>query len=177
MKIASTKTSQFIICPAPNCGMQVSQLTDRGVCLRCTAKGIKAKGKRFRKYNCETCDKEFIRETFSHKYCSDICAEAARRSGYFLLFRRDDFRCGYCGRSSIEDKVKLHLDHIIPYSKGGLTIAKNLVTTCEDCNIHKYNTLLRQDTLNRVKEQVKDRNKLAGISGEKKIKMINDYVR
>jgi phage FluMu protein Com len=54
----------------------------------------------------------------------------------FDVFRRDGFRCRYCGRS-VEDGAILHADHVIPESKGGPTTLENLVTACQECNIGK----------------------------------------
>ena len=53
---------------------------------------------------------------------------------------RDDFRCQICGRSQ-KDGVKLHVDHIIPVSKGGLTTWDNLRTLCQECNLGKSNKI------------------------------------
>lgn len=53
---------------------------------------------------------------------------------------RDGSRCRMCGRS-VSDGVKLHVDHVIPVSKGGLTEPANLQTLCEDCNLGKSNRL------------------------------------
>ena len=53
------------------------------------------------------------------------------------VMRRDGFRCVLCGRSAAEDGVKLHVDHIIPVSKGGKTEPGNLRTLCENCNLGK----------------------------------------
>ncbi len=48
---------------------------------------------------------------------------------------RDGFRCVLCGRSpAIERGVVLHLDHIVPFSKGGRTTFENLRTLCASCN-------------------------------------------
>lgn len=50
----------------------------------------------------------------------------------FAVFRRDAFKCSYCGRRSPD--VVLHVDHIIPVAKGGPDDVMNLVTACVDCN-------------------------------------------
>lgn len=58
----------------------------------------------------------------------------------FLVMQRDGFRCFYCGASPAKgDVVNLHVDHIIPWSKGGKTVIENLRTSCEPCNIGKSN--------------------------------------
>ncbi|MBQ6893391.1 MAG: HNH endonuclease [Clostridia bacterium] len=52
------------------------------------------------------------------------------------ILKRDGFKCVLCGCSA-EDGVKLHVDHIVPIAKGGLTVASNLRTLCERCNLGK----------------------------------------
>lgn len=52
------------------------------------------------------------------------------------ILERDGFRCQICG-STAQDGVKLHIDHIIPVSKGGETIPSNLRTLCDRCNLGK----------------------------------------
>lgn len=52
------------------------------------------------------------------------------------ILKRDKFSCAICGRSE-KDGVKLHVDHIIPVSKGGRTEYDNLRTLCNDCNLGK----------------------------------------
>lgn len=64
----------------------------------------------------------------------------------FEIFTRDKFRCIYCGRSSI-DGAKLVVDHIIPASKGGLTIDENLATSCHECNMGKNDVLIELQSL------------------------------
>lgn len=54
----------------------------------------------------------------------------------YTVLKRDGFRCKICGRSA-EDGVKLHVDHIIPVSKGGETTLDNLRALCEQCNLGK----------------------------------------
>lgn len=58
----------------------------------------------------------------------------------FVVLRRDDFSCTYCGRRPPE--VILHIDHVIPWSKGGRTDIENLRAACADCNIGKGASLL-----------------------------------
>ena len=52
------------------------------------------------------------------------------------ILKRDNFRCQICG-SSASDGVKLHVDHIIPVSRGGKTATENLRTLCDRCNMGK----------------------------------------
>ena len=58
----------------------------------------------------------------------------------YKVLSRDRFRCVKCGNSPASDlNCKLHIDHIIPFSKGGLTTLENLQTTCSNCNLGKGN--------------------------------------
>jgi len=58
----------------------------------------------------------------------------------FTVMRRDGFRCVQCGRSpATQAGVELHVDHVHPWSKGGLTVLENLQTLCADCNLGKSN--------------------------------------
>lgn len=50
----------------------------------------------------------------------------------FEVFARDNYTCQYCGRKAPD--VVLHVDHIVPVSKGGTDEPANLLTACADCN-------------------------------------------
>jgi hypothetical protein len=51
---------------------------------------------------------------------------------------RDNCLCRMCGASPAKDPaVTLHVDHIVPWSKGGQTVLGNLQTLCAICNIGK----------------------------------------
>lgn len=52
------------------------------------------------------------------------------------ILKRDNFRCVLCGISASQGAI-LHVDHILPVSKGGKTIPKNLRTLCDRCNMGK----------------------------------------
>jgi HNH endonuclease/Homing endonuclease associated repeat len=66
--------------------------------------------------------------------------EASEKRGIPMKLRyqvlaRDCFKCVICGRSpATHAGVVLHIDHIIPFSKGGKTILENLRSLCQDCN-------------------------------------------
>ncbi|MFT3945803.1 MAG: HNH endonuclease [Agriterribacter sp.] len=54
------------------------------------------------------------------------------------IFQRDNWKYVACGRNS-ENGIILHIDHIIPRSKGGLDHIDNYQTLCDICNIGKGN--------------------------------------
>jgi hypothetical protein len=56
----------------------------------------------------------------------------------FQILKRDHFRCVCCGTVS-GPELELHVDHIVPYSKGGETTRDNLQTLCSKCNFGKSN--------------------------------------
>ncbi len=56
------------------------------------------------------------------------------------VLKSDDFKCVICGASA-KDGVRLHVDHIIPVSKGGSSKIENLRTLCERCNVGKSNKI------------------------------------
>jgi len=53
----------------------------------------------------------------------------------FEVFKRDSFKCQYCGASAPE--MVLHVDHIKPVSGGGTNDITNLITACVSCNAGK----------------------------------------
>lgn len=56
----------------------------------------------------------------------------------YRVLSRDRFKCVLCGSSpATELACRLHVDHVIPWSKGGKTLMENLRTLCEACNLGK----------------------------------------
>lgn len=75
---------------------------------------------------------------------SDVANHLTRRDinlrMRFIVMKRDNFKCCMCGRSpATTPGLELHIDHIIPWSKGGETVIDNLQTLCSDCNLGKSN--------------------------------------
>jgi 5-methylcytosine-specific restriction endonuclease McrA len=53
------------------------------------------------------------------------------------IYGRDKYRCQYCNvRITLETGT---YDHVVPRSKGGKTVWKNIVTCCTPCNAKKAN--------------------------------------
>lgn len=56
----------------------------------------------------------------------------------FLVMKRDNYKCQICGDSPAKNpQTELHIDHIVPWSKGGETVLDNLQTLCSKCNMGK----------------------------------------
>jgi hypothetical protein len=56
------------------------------------------------------------------------------------VLQRDRFTCCTCGSSpALIPGIELHVDHIVPWSKGGETVLSNLQTLCSKCNLGKSN--------------------------------------
>jgi hypothetical protein len=53
----------------------------------------------------------------------------------YLVLSRDRFACKACGRSpATHPGLVLHVDHVVPWVKGGPTVEANLQSLCEQCN-------------------------------------------
>jgi hypothetical protein len=51
------------------------------------------------------------------------------------IFKRDGRRCKICGRKPGDNSdLELHLHHIRPWAKGGVTDPSNLITLCHTCH-------------------------------------------
>ena len=56
------------------------------------------------------------------------------------IFRRDHFKCQYCGLDGLhhfENWLIMTIDHVHPHARGGARSMGNLVTACQPCNILK----------------------------------------
>ena len=86
----------------------------------------------------EISDKEVKATDYKPEYSRNIPLNIRLK-----VLDRDNFRCVFCGRSPATDiGIKLHIDHIEPFSKGGKSIFENLQTLCQDCNLGKSNRVV-----------------------------------
>jgi 5-methylcytosine-specific restriction endonuclease McrA len=69
------------------------------------------------------------------------------------IFRRDNYRCQYCGQS----KPNLTLDHIVTRHRGGEYSWSNLVTACPSCNLKKGGRTLQQANMRLLREPTEPR--------------------
>ena len=74
----------------------------------------------------------------------DIWSHRGPDSGYvsgsirYQVLKRAKYRCELCGAH--EGQAALHVDHIIPRSKGGADALSNFQALCVTCNTNKRNT-------------------------------------
>lgn len=103
-------------------------------------------GRHVHKFKCKKCDGEGSSYYTFQKYCEDCANVHAGRTGNkrlrFRILERDGFKCRYCGRNPRDHDTVLHVDHIIPSSKGGTNEDDNLITACIDCNQGKANLMI-----------------------------------
>jgi CRISPR/Cas system Type II protein with McrA/HNH and RuvC-like nuclease domain len=66
-----------------------------------------------------------------------------RQEKRLAIYLRDGMACMYCGEA-IENGIRLSLDHISPYSKGGSNSERNLVTCCIKCNSSRGNRPVKE---------------------------------
>lgn len=68
--------------------------------------------------------------------------KAISKSLRFEVFKRDSFKCQYCGAEA--PSVLLHIDHIKPVAGGGTNELTNLITACMPCNLGKRDVPLEE---------------------------------
>ena len=78
----------------------------------------------------------YVRKNFKYK------RKPIKASLRFKILERDKFRCQACGASAANG-ADLHIDHILPVSRGGTNDESNLRVLCSECNIGRGN---RYDT-------------------------------
>jgi len=70
-----------------------------------------------------------------------------------MIHKRDHNTCQYCG--SQPGLEELTIDHLVPRSKGGLTIWSNTVSCCVKCNQKKNNRSLEEAGMRLIRQPKK----------------------
>lgn len=101
-------------------------------CLDCGHK-YNANGSDIWLRKCPNCQAKTTKKNEGHKTTRDV-PDSLR----YKVLKRDNFKCCACGASPAKDpSVELHIDHIVPWSKGGETTLDNLQVLCSKCNLGK----------------------------------------
>jgi hypothetical protein len=93
-------------------------------------------------------DKQFSGSRLAKQYRSELKSRRQKTRSYlkpslrFKILHRDKYRCQTCGATAAGG-ADLHIDHILPVSKGGTNHESNLRVLCSECNIGRGN---RYDT-------------------------------
>jgi 5-methylcytosine-specific restriction endonuclease McrA len=69
------------------------------------------------------------------------------------VFRRDAYRCQYCGDSL--GARELTFDHVVPRARGGATSWENIVTCCRACNDEKRDLTPEEAKMKLLRRPVK----------------------
>lgn len=64
------------------------------------------------------------------------CERQVAQDTSWSVFRRDGYRCRYCGN----DSVPLTVDHLVTWEEGGPSTGQNLLSSCKKCNNKRGNT-------------------------------------
>ena len=77
--------------------------------------------------------------SFEHNKSNFVREQRTIAAGLrYDVLTRDGHRCQICGVKALDgEDIVLHVDHIKPVSKGGLSTMDNLRTLCQTCNIGK----------------------------------------
>ena len=119
---------------------------------------------------CDYCGEYFTPKSINNKFCGKDCLSEHHKDENnrkkkltdYIIFERDNFKCVYCGKSSIEDGVKLIMEHIYPIKRGGEADMFNIVTACTSCNASKFDRMMSDDNILRLWNEIESRNEASG---------------
>lgn len=90
------------------------------------------------------------------------------------LYKRDNLQCQYCGVKPGSEE--LTIDHVIPRSKGGLTVWENCVLACVPCNRKKADKTVAQSGMKLLREPKKPDMNLYRFSTYKPVKSWGQFI-
>jgi len=94
---------------------------------------------------------ELIVSDFESYRQSQITKRHPSKSLRQNVISRDKSACRYCGKPLEDRDGQLHIDHVIPYSVGGLASMDNLVVSCRSCNLRKAGRTLDESGLTLIR--------------------------
>lgn len=86
---------------------------------------------------------EAIEQAADGKLTKVILRKSARvitQGVNWTVFKRDHYRCRYCGKEGGDNGLVLTVDHLVLWEKMGPSTAENLLTACKKCNKVRGNT-------------------------------------
>ena len=105
-------------------------------CKHCNGIGTVIDIKTGHAFRCRKCNFHGWKKPLSKKERTKAERGKLTKSLRFEVLEKHNFKCRACGYGANDGK-KLHVDHIIPISKGGETEMANLQVLCSDCNVGK----------------------------------------
>jgi len=85
------------------------------------------------------CPAYFAAEPYTETKSKRKLSRSIPNSVLIRVVRRDNNTCQACGKILLDREIEI--DHIIPYSRGGISEESNLRVTCLDCNRSKIDKL------------------------------------
>ena len=77
----------------------------------------------------------FVGFRFTKDLPETIFQKAPTKKQRMRIFKRDNYKCKICGRNPSDNTdITLHVHHIKPWVKGGITHDDNLITICHTCH-------------------------------------------
>jgi hypothetical protein len=86
-------------------------------------------------WDIETTSAGYVLQSLDRKAVETVRIGVNAKLRYRIL-KRDKSKCRRCGQT-VDDGVKLVIDHIVPVAWGGPTEETNLWSLCEECNLGK----------------------------------------
>lgn len=107
--------------------------------------GVNAAGQTEYRQDCKVCYNIRRKENRNKKKHNDFIGGQKRRGEKDVTFSHQEWKealiyfggaCVYCG-CTVKKGQRLTKDHLVPLSKGGKTVAANIVPACATCNCSK----------------------------------------
>lgn len=97
----------------------------------------------------------------------------------FSIYAMQNFKCIYCRTDlSAVPRAAVHLDHLVPFDKGGTNVPSNLVASCAACNCSRrdmdWTVFAKADARKRIRNWV---TKMTTADGVAELKATRNIVK